>query len=478
MAMNMLTKDMPCFFYCPPDCPIHRSCETKKDKIEKQRQKEGGDKLPVLLGRKDLCEKCKPSEKARAGYEKANLSHRRDDYRKIHFSDSKEAKAEEIATRYPNQVERELICSFVGQWVLRKPTDSTPAWASGGHKMRDAPRNHQLVPADMFEISDSGALFDISLSQYILSDYDKGWHLGDFKVKQYLSDSTGKHLMLSQTDKDGTEHIASVSHFLQDDDGNTFPQTLQWNNGEVWTRKRPELEELNGHWHKFLPNGKCVPMSLPLSAPTHHGPNGELEVCISPDSENVEKLWVIMEQDPEHPGTKRLRWSNGQSWYPGQGSIERKCSFSRTAPHLGKFSSEELQSRECSPVILSPSDSSIIQDVHKISLKEESLHAQSAELSLDHIQNRDGEIQGLSSSVEDGEIVYSDCLDFEIVGSRPQARPMMRWSDSLNGFFVKPLDEETDTLTGNKIWMELAEDRRFWESLEEEYIKKLQCVSL
>lgn len=356
----------------------------------------------MLLGRHDLNEKSKPSEKAKAGYEKANLSHRRDDYRKIDFSDSKEAKAEEMAKRYPNQVERELICSFAGQWVLRKPTE-TP-----GLKLRDAPRNHQQVPADMFEITDSGALFDISLSQYILSDYDKGWHLGDLKVKQYLSDVTGKHLTLSQTDKEGTEHTASVSHFLQDDDGNTFPQTLQWNNGEVWTRKRLELKNLNGQWHKFLPNGKCVPMSIPRWAPTNHGPNGELEVWISPDSENIEKLWVFMEQDPEHPGSQRLRWSNGQLWYPGQGSIERRCSFSKTAPHLEKFSSKELQSRECSPVIASPSDSSISQDTHKISPTEESLYAQSAEFLLAHIQNRDREIQESLSSVED---VYKEQVE-------------------------------------------------------------------
>jgi len=376
---------------------MHRSREIEK---REKTQKEGKntDKLPVLLGRHDLNEKSKPSEKAKAGYEKANLSHRRDDYRKIDFSDSKEAKAEEMAKRYPNQVERELICSFAGQWVLRKPTE-TP-----GLKLRDAPRNHQQVPADMFEITDSGALFDISLSQYILSDYDKGWHLGDLKVKQYLSDVTGKHLTLSQTDKEGTEHTASVSHFLQDDDGNTFPQTLQWNNGEVWTRKRPELKNLNGHWHKFLPNGKCVPMSIPRWAPTNHGPNGELEVWISLDSENIEKLWVFMEQDPEHPGSQRLRWSNGQLWYPGQGSIAKRCSFSRTAPHLEKFSSKELQSRECSPVLASPSDSSISQDTgstHKTSPMEESLYVQSAEFLLAHIQDRDREIQESLSSVED-----------------------------------------------------------------------------
>jgi len=209
---------------------------------------------------------------------------------------------------------------------------------------------------------------------------------------------------LSQTDKEGTEHTASVSHFLQDDDGNTFPQTLQWNNGEVWTRKRPELKNLNGHWHKFLPNGKCVPMSIPRWAPTNHGPNGELEVWISLDSENIEKLWVFMEQDPEHPGSQRLRWSNGQLWYPGQGSIAKRCSFSGTAPHLEKFSSKELQSRECSPVLASPSDSSISQDTgstHKTSPMEESLYVQSAEFLLAHIQDRDREIQESLSSVED-----------------------------------------------------------------------------
>merc|ERR1719335_756929 len=45
--------------------------------------------------------------------------------------------------------------------------------------------------------------------------------------------------MLSQIDMGGAEHTAAMSDFSKDDDGNTIPQTLRWNNGEVWTRKKP-----------------------------------------------------------------------------------------------------------------------------------------------------------------------------------------------------------------------------------------------
>merc|ERR1719158_272522 len=103
--------------------------------------------------------------------------------------------------------------------------------------------------------------------------YDKGWYLCDLKVR---------NCMLSQTDMDGTEHTARVSHFLKDDDGNTFPQMLQWSNGEVWTRKGPELEKLKGRWHTFLRNGESVPMSVPRQMQTNHGPHGELEITVSP----------------------------------------------------------------------------------------------------------------------------------------------------------------------------------------------------
>jgi len=416
-------KDMPCLFYCPPDCPIHRSHD-----IEKRRQTEGEGKLslPNLLKRQFLPkeekgklarasaryekpEKAKPTEEARAGYEKANPSHRRGDYHKIHISDSKEAKDEEMAKRYPNTLDRELICSCAGQWVLAETTD-TPA---SGNKLREAPHDHQHVPADIFEISELGVLFDISLSQYI-SDDGKGWYLGDLKVK---------HFMLSLTDMEGTEHAASVSHFLQDDDGNTFPQRLQWSNGEVWTRKRPELEKLNGHWHRFLPDGRCAPMSVPLQTQINHGPNGELEIIaeiinhgsngeiiLSLDGEKTEKLWVFMEQDPEHPGSHRLRWSNGQVWHQGeiQGSIE-------------------FQSGEDAPEIVSPPDSfSLLM-----------LHVQSAEDLLAHIQNRGREIQELLSSVEEVEEVDHSMVSAAIV------------EDESSGLHIPPQSSIVSGPTGN-----------------------------
>lgn len=253
--------------------------------------------------------------------------HYRGDYRKVHFFGSKEAKAEKMTKRYPNALERELISSCTGQWV---PIDNLSPL---GDKLRDAPGDLQNVPADMFEISELGVLFDISLSQYLDDEYGNGWYLGDLKEKDFK---------LSQTDMEGTEHTATLSHFLEDNDGNTYPQMLQWSNGGVWTRKRLEIEKLkNGHWHMFLHNGKCIPMSVPLQLQTSRGPNGELEIILRLDSGNTEKLWVFMEPDPQRPGLERLRWSNGQLWYPGE-----------TVADSENF------------LIVSPSDPSTSQDTH------------------------------------------------------------------------------------------------------------------
>jgi len=393
-----------------------------------QRQKKEDRKLPNLLGGRNLThlgkeeegklkaassayEKAKPSEEGRAGYTKANPSRRRGDYCKIHPSDSKEATAEVLATRYPDALERELIWSCAGQWVKTTTTDA-PILES---KLRDAPRDLQHVPADTFEISEFGVLFDVSLSQYILCDYDKGWYLGDLKVW---------NSMLSQTDMDGKEHFAKVVRWLKDDDGNTFPQMLQWSNGEVWTRKRPELEKLHGHWHTYLRNCECIPMSVPRQTQTNHGPNGELEIIVSRDGDSIEKLWVLMEPDPEHPGSKRLRWSNGQLWYPGETpgwmklceAVEKQCELvtKKVEKHMELVEIEgwmkhqsQLLSREGAPVIVSPSDSSMSQNTRQAvsSISLQSLHVQPESLHVDsllaHIQNRDREIQGLlSSSVE------------------------------------------------------------------------------
>merc|ERR1719321_34790 len=71
-------------------------------------------------------------------------------------------------------------------------------------------------------------------------------------------------------------------------------------------------------FHTSLLNGKCTPMSAALQLKTDHGPNGEVERTVSPDGGNAVKLSVTIEEDPEHPGTQRLRWSNGELWYPGE----------------------------------------------------------------------------------------------------------------------------------------------------------------
>jgi len=75
----------------------------------------------------------------------------------------------------------------------------------------------------------------------------------------------------------------------------------------------------DAHWYTYLRNGQCIPMTLSFLRhfQTNHGPHGEVEIIVGPDGENIETLWALMEPDPEHPGSQRLRWSNGQFWYPG-----------------------------------------------------------------------------------------------------------------------------------------------------------------
>merc|ERR1719375_792635 len=119
-------------------------------------------------------------------------------------------------------------------------------------------------------------------------------------------------------------------------------------------------------------------MSVPRQMQTNHAPSGELEIIVSPDGENSEKLWVFMEQDPEHPGSQRLRWSNGQVWYPGQVSEEI-----------------EVQCGECVPVIVSPSDSSISRNGFQEPLKPQEWlyikNQKSAKTLLAQMQNRNRE---------------------------------------------------------------------------------------
>merc|ERR1711904_152817 len=98
----------------------------------------------------------------------------------------------------------------------------------------DTPHDHERVLGDVFEIDENGLLFDMSHDSL----------LGALTVKD---------CMLSHIDMEGAEHTAAVSGFVKDDDGNTFPQMLRWNNGEGWTCTRPELEN-----HDFdIPEALC-----------------------------------------------------------------------------------------------------------------------------------------------------------------------------------------------------------------------------
>lgn len=169
-------------------------------------------------------------------------SHRMTDYRKIYAFYSEEAKAKEIARRYPNRVERELICSCAGEWEPAK-TKGTP------------------VLADVVEINEFGVVLDIS--------HNRGWYLGDLKIRD---------LKVSLIDTEGAVHTATMSNFLEDCDGNT-PHTLEWNNGEVWTKRSKYYGE---EWTKRKPERKRPEISCTI------------------------------EEDPEHPGMKLLRWSDGE----------------------------------------------------------------------------------------------------------------------------------------------------------------------
>merc|ERR1711904_77766 len=98
-------------------------------------------------------------------------------------------------------------------------TTATPAVKSN---LRERPHDHQRVLGDVFEINECGILVDVSHDSL----------LGALTV--HVEDC-----MLSQIDMGGAEHTAAMSDFSKDDDGNNIPQMLRWNNGEVWTRKRP-----------------------------------------------------------------------------------------------------------------------------------------------------------------------------------------------------------------------------------------------
>lgn len=111
-----------------------------------------------------------------------------------------------------------------------------------------------------------------------------------------------------------------------------FLQQLRWNDGEVWARKGPKLEEYNGAWSRAKDDSKGDPHSLtnmgdfldgtltwherfgshqkPLKF--DHLPGGALH-CILPQDEKPH--WVIIEDDPLIPGTQRLRWSDGDLWF-------------------------------------------------------------------------------------------------------------------------------------------------------------------
>ena len=50
---------------------------------------------------------------------------------------------------------------------------------------------------------------------------------------------------------------------------------------------------------------------------------------------------------------------------------------------------------------------------------------------------------------------------------------MTRWSDKFDAFFVKPFADEGSTIPHKDTWMQLAQDVKFWDEIENDFIKFL-----
>ena len=55
----------------------------------------------------------------------------------------------------------------------------------------------------------------------------------------------------------------------------------------------------------------------------------------------------------------------------------------------------------------------------------------------------------------------------------PYCRGRKRWSDQLNKYFYRSLGGSIDVTAGNSVWMALAKDRKFWDEIEDDFIKFL-----
>eukprot|EP00746_Dinoflagellata_sp_MGD_P126933 gnl/MRDRNA2_/MRDRNA2_61635_c0_seq2.p1 gnl/MRDRNA2_/MRDRNA2_61635_c0~~gnl/MRDRNA2_/MRDRNA2_61635_c0_seq2.p1 ORF type:complete len:302 (+),score=88.16 gnl/MRDRNA2_/MRDRNA2_61635_c0_seq2:94-999(+) len=192
------------------------------------------------------------------------------------------------------QEQEEAMTAYMGQWILVKAR----------HKDSAAPGD------DIADISKDGVC--------TWKGPYEGWGALPIQVKP-----GGRVSVVVE----GVEHTGC----LEGEGGqDKFLQKLRWDDGEIWARKGPAVEEYNGHWSRANDDGTFHAMGKILDAKLtwagHWGQNKPVTLDPQPggalfarkglkDDAGRELHWVILEEDPNKLGSKRLRWSDDDIWY-------------------------------------------------------------------------------------------------------------------------------------------------------------------
>lgn len=239
--------------------------------------------------------------------DKAAKAAERDRQRKREQAQMKQDAADKAALeRRMNQLEQErslALAQYEGQWILSKASNR-----------QNVSSSHMFVGTDSAHISKDGVLTwaPSAAGKAILNVRPSG--------------VLGLHF---QDEEERSAHLVGDFEY-------PFLQRLRWNDGEVWARKGPSLEDYNGFWSRVeadvmldavgekrkeftamaeIRNGM-------LTWADRFGSNRRpLELERDPGGalfarSGLGKVhWVILEEDAENPALQRLRWSDGDVWY-------------------------------------------------------------------------------------------------------------------------------------------------------------------
>eukprot|EP00746_Dinoflagellata_sp_MGD_P126965 gnl/MRDRNA2_/MRDRNA2_61662_c0_seq1.p1 gnl/MRDRNA2_/MRDRNA2_61662_c0~~gnl/MRDRNA2_/MRDRNA2_61662_c0_seq1.p1 ORF type:complete len:327 (+),score=85.10 gnl/MRDRNA2_/MRDRNA2_61662_c0_seq1:102-1082(+) len=267
----------------------------------------GGSSKPDILGtveidRQDEDEerqKEKEKQDAEAAQRQLEAAERRKQRKKEEEQRKQELRAQaEAEQKKANETKeiKEALAQYAGRWILAKEVNAKGL----------------SVGEEIAEISAEGILT---------------WgpaHGPDHESPAVIPKPNGILTLMLH----GEEHAGCLEGHNYD----TFLQRLRWNDGEIWARVGPKLEDYNGSWSRAKEDSagglhELTDMGdLKNGVLTWHGrygndhppvklepqPGGHLQSYFGPRNE---LHWVILEEDPKNPGTQRLRWSDDDLWF-------------------------------------------------------------------------------------------------------------------------------------------------------------------